>query len=176
MMEETLLCAPIHSAFEQHGAPRAVPIIGTKLSGFAVRSAYFGANYRPRSARDGTRKLSEISDRKFSGNFRKEILIPFRNHSIFVLILHQYILIVCLIRPGFAGNAGYFMPLEIWAKRSGQEQSAKVHSFRLRSQIHAFFNLRSRVLGLQIFGNFRNVSDRFNVSGKIRIPRCDQFG
>ena len=72
---------------------------------------------RAQMSRDGTRKLSEISDRKFSGNFRKEISIPFRNHSIF-LLLYQYILEMCLIRPGLAGNAGYFMPLEI-AKRSG---------------------------------------------------------
>ena len=36
--------------------------------------------------RDGTRKLSEISDLKFSGNFQKEISITFRNHSIFLLL------------------------------------------------------------------------------------------
>ena len=29
--------------------------------------------FLPVVVRDGTRKLSEISDRKFSGNFRKEI-------------------------------------------------------------------------------------------------------
>ena len=49
----------------------------------------------------------EISERKFrylSG------IIPF------LLLLHLYILELCLIRPGLAGNAGYFMgimPLEI---------------------------------------------------------------
>ena len=54
-------------------------------------------------SRDGTRKLSEISERKFrylSG------IIPFFK------LLHQYILEVCLIRPALAGNAGYFIPLE----------------------------------------------------------------
>ena len=51
-------------------------------------------------ARDGTRKLSEISYQKFSGNFRTEISIPFRNHSVFIIMLE-----LCLIRPALASNA-----------------------------------------------------------------------
>ena len=48
-------------------------------------------NLQSVQCRDGTRKLSKISDRKFSENFRKEISIPFRNHSIFFIITLVYI-------------------------------------------------------------------------------------